>query len=103
MKIVKRAAAVVMSSLLMSASVSTWAAMPAGNMAAPGHAEVIAAANGPLSATKSSLEPSPALQAARQVRGNCRASHIYGAHDVVGDPNTCIINMLTIGHSAAAP
>jgi hypothetical protein len=91
MKRVKSAALVVMSGWLMGVSASAWAAMPAGNMAQPNHAEVIAAANGPLFATESSLEPSLALQAARQDQGKCKASHIYGAADVVGDKNTCIM------------
>ena len=92
MKITKKAAVVVISGLLMSgASVPTWAEMPANSIAAPGHAEVIAAANGPLAATESSLEPSNAVQAARQARSNCTASHIYGADDVVGDQKACIM------------
>jgi hypothetical protein len=77
--------------LMGAASVSTWAGMPAGNLAAPSQAEVLAVANGPLSATEGALEPSMALQAARQVRSNCKASHIYGADDVVGDKNACIM------------
>jgi hypothetical protein len=79
MKMVKSAALVVMSGWLMGVSASAWAAMPAGNMAPPNHAEVIAAANGPLFATEGSLEPSLALQVARQDHGKCRASHIYAA------------------------
>ena len=82
MTIVKRAAVVAISGFLMGASVSAWAGMPTGNMAAPSHIDVIAAANGPLSATEGALEPSMALQATRQVRNNCQASHIYGADDV---------------------
>jgi hypothetical protein len=92
MKIVKQAAVVVISAVLMgAASVSSWAAMPVGNMATWRHAEVITAANGPLSATGSSLEPSLAFQTVSQVRSKCKASHIYGPDDVVGDPNTCIM------------
>jgi hypothetical protein len=48
-------------------------------------------ANGPMSATESSLEPSMALQVARQVRSNFKASHIYGADEVVADQNSCIM------------
>jgi hypothetical protein len=39
-------------------------AMPAGNVAGPSHAEMIAAANGSRLAAESSLEPSLALPAA---------------------------------------
>ena len=91
MTIVKRAAIVAISGLLMGASVSAWAAMPAGNMAAPSHAEVVAAANGPLSATEGSVDPSLALQVAHHIHSNCEASHMYGADDVVGDANACIM------------
>jgi hypothetical protein len=97
MKIVKRAAVVVISGLLMGAASSSWAAMPATNVAGTGQAEVIAAANGPVAATESPLEPSLALQAARLVRSNCKASHIYGADDVVGDKNACIMGGYAIG------
>jgi hypothetical protein len=91
MKRVKSATLVVMSGWLMGVSASAWAAMPAGNMAQPNHAEVIAAASGSLFATEGSLEPSLALQAARQDHVKCKASHIYGAADVVGDKSTCIM------------
>lgn len=91
MKKVKSAALAVISGWLIGASASAWATMPAGNMTEPNHAEVIAAANGPLFAAEGSLEPSLALQAARQDHGRCKASHIYGAADVVGDKNTCIM------------
>jgi hypothetical protein len=91
MKIVKQAAAIVMSGLPMGMSASAWAAMPAGNMTEPNHAEVIAGANGPLFATERSLEPSLPLQAARQDHDKFKASHFYRAADVVGDKNTCIM------------
>jgi hypothetical protein len=91
MKRVKSAALVVMSGWLIGVSASAWAAMPAGNITEPNHGEVIAAANDPLFAAEDSLEPSLALQAARQDHGKCKASHIYGAADVVGDKSTCIM------------
>jgi hypothetical protein len=79
MKIVEKAAAVLVAGLMIGAtSMSSWAAMPAANMAAPSQTEVLAAASGPFSASESLLEPSLALQAARQVHSNCKASHIYG-------------------------
>jgi hypothetical protein len=96
MKIVKSAAMVVISGLLMGASVSARAAMPVDNMASPSHASVIAVANDPLFATVSSLEPSPALQAARQEHNNCKASHMYGADDIVGDKQACIMGGYSI-------
>jgi len=91
MNIRKRATVIVMSGLLMTASLSAWAAMPAYNIAPPNHAEVIATKSGPLFATESLLEPSPALQAARQGHSNCKASHVYGTSGVVGDKHACIM------------
>jgi hypothetical protein len=92
MKIVRKAAVVAIAGFLLGATlVPSWAAMPAANMAAPNQAEVIAAATGPFSATESLLEPSVALQATRQVRSNCKASHMYGADNLVGDPKACIM------------
>lgn len=96
MNIRKTAAVMVMSGLLMTASLSAWAAMPADNMAPSGHAEVIAASNVPLFATVNSLEPSKALQAARQGHSNCKASRIYGTSDVVGDKSACIMGGYSI-------
>ena len=66
-------AIIVMSGLLMTAQLSAWAAVPADNMAPPRHAGVIAAASDPLFAMESLLEPSLALQAARQGNSNCKA------------------------------
>ncbi len=92
MKLVKSAAAGLVAGLVIGAtSISSWAAMPAANMAAPIQAEVIAAATVPLSATQSLLEPSLALKPARQVHSNCKPSHMYGANNLVGDPNACIM------------
>jgi hypothetical protein len=95
MQMVKRAALVVMSGLLIGMSASAWATMPGGNTAEPNHGEMIADANSPLFATEISLEPSVALQAARQGHSNCRASHIYGT-DVVGEKNACIMGGYTV-------
>jgi len=100
MKIEKITAMVVISGLLMGASVSARAAMPVDSMAGSSHGAVIAAANGPLFATVSSLEPSPALQASRQEHNNCKASHMYGADDIVGDKQACIMGGYSISGGA---
>jgi hypothetical protein len=92
MKIVRTVAVVVMAGLLMSAAaVSTWAGMPAGHMPAPGHLQVLAAANGPMSTIEDSVDPSLALQVTHHIHSNCEASHMYGADNVVGDKNACIM------------
>jgi hypothetical protein len=37
----------------------------------------------------------------RKEKTNCEASHLYTSHDVVGDPQTCIMNRLVFGSGAA--
>jgi hypothetical protein len=92
MRIVKTAAVVVMSGLLMSAAAaSTRAGVPAGNMPGPSYPQVLAAANRPMSATEDSVDPSLALQVTHHIHSNCEASHMYGADNVVGDKNACIM------------
>jgi hypothetical protein len=41
--------------------------------------------------------------AARQEETNCQASHLYSSHDVVGDPQTCIMNRLNLSGGGVAP
>jgi hypothetical protein len=96
MRIMKVTAMVMISGLLMGASAPGWAATPVDSVAGSSHGAVIAAANGPLFATVSSLEPSPALQSARQEHNNCEASHMYGADDIVGDKQACIMGGYSI-------
>jgi hypothetical protein len=35
--------------------------------------------------------------APRKPDANCKASHLYSGHDVVGDPEACIMGQYTIG------
>jgi hypothetical protein len=100
MKIAMRVATVVTSVLLMGASVPGWAEMPVNDMAVASPAVVIAQANSPLSVPVSLLEPSSALQAARQDPDNCKAGHLYSQHDIVGDPQSCIKGLFTVGGGA---
>ena len=97
MKITMRVAAVVTSVLLMGASAPGWAAMPVNDMAVASPAVVIARAIDSLSVPVSLLEPSSALQAARQDPDNCKAGHVYSQHDIVGDPQACIKGLFTVG------
>src|SRR6266481_3792988 len=89
MRIFKKAANIAMAGLMMGASASAWAQMPAGNT--PSRAGAALVASGPLSATEIALQPSEQVQAARQLHNNCKASHLYGADDIVGDKSTCIM------------
>jgi hypothetical protein len=93
MRIFKKAANIAMAGLMMGASASAWAQMPAGNT--PSRAGAALVASGPLSATEIALQPSEQVQAARQLHNNCKASHLYGADDIVGDKSTCIMGMYT--------
>ncbi len=38
-----------------------------------------------------------------QDRTNCKVGHIYSQHDIVGDPEACIMGALTISGRGAAP
>jgi hypothetical protein len=92
MKMTKSAVVVAISGFLLGATlVPSWAEMLAASTGAENHAGVIMAADVPLSATESLLEPSLAFQASREVHSNCKASHLYGADNLVGDPKACIM------------
>jgi hypothetical protein len=39
----------------------------------------------------------------RQEESNCKPSHLYSSHDVVGDPQTCIMNRLDLSGGGVAP
>ena len=39
---------------------------------------------------------------ARQPKSQCKASHLYSQHDVVGDPEACIKGSYTIGTGTTA-
>jgi hypothetical protein len=91
MRIVKKAANVALAGLMMGASASVWAQVPAGNTTGAGRAGAALVASGPLSAAEIVMQPSEQVQAARRVINNCKASHLYTADDIVGDKSTCIM------------
>jgi hypothetical protein len=104
MKIVKTTAAALLSSMLIGA-VCTPAWSATGATQAPLDADVIIAKNvvaAPLPAARSWLDPSPVDTAPPQDQTNCKAGHVYSQHDIVGDPQACIMGTLTIGGSSAA-
>ena len=97
MHILKTTAAALLSGLLVgTASVSAWSAT-ATNRSAIAHAEV---------ASSNNLVSSPLaylrwLQAATadekpESSNNCRAGHMYSEHDLVGDPESCIMQGISI-------
>jgi hypothetical protein len=103
MKIVKTTAAALMSSLLIGAAcMPAWSAT--GATPAPISADVMLAKNvtGSLPAPRSWLVPSAVDTTQGQEQTNCKARHLYSQHDIVGDPQACIMGALTIGGSSTA-
>ena len=103
MKIVKTTAAALMSSLLIGAAcMPAWSAT--GATLAPISTNVMLAKNvtGSLPAPRSWLVPSGVDTAPHQDQTNCTARHFYSQHDIVGDPQACIMGALTIGGGSTA-
>jgi hypothetical protein len=102
MNIFKTTAVALMSSLLIgAASMPAWSAT--GATPAPIGADVMLAKNvmeSPVAA-RSWLDPSPVDSTPHQNPSKCKAGHAYSQHDTVGDPQACIMGILTIG--AVAP
>ncbi len=97
MNIVKTTAAALMSGLLIGAAwMPAWPAT--GATPASINAEVMPAKSvvASLPAAPSWLDPSPVDAAQRKDRTNCKAGQLYSQHDVVGDPEACIMGALTI-------
>ena len=96
MNIFKKAANVALAGLMMGASASVWAQVPAGNTTGAGGAGAALVASGPLSAMEVVMQPSEQVQAARKVVDNCKPSHLYAADDIVGDKSTCIMGTYSL-------
>ena len=90
MNIMKTASVAIFSGLIMvsAASISARAAMTGSGSV---NADVVSATNSnpSLNANHSWLEPSPAK--ARPESTNCKPGRIFSQHDVVGDPESCIM------------
>jgi hypothetical protein len=97
MKILKMSAAALISSLVIgSASIPAWAG-PIDAQSVTASVEV-ATADEFLPSTvaeRSWLEPS-AANARPTVTNNCRPGHVYSQHDLVGDPESCIMQGVTL-------
>jgi hypothetical protein len=103
MNILKTTAAALMCSLLIgAASMPVWSA--ADNLAAPtAYAEVVPANTvaPSLLVIRGGVVPSVTEAAPHKDQMNCRAGHLYSQHDIVGDPQACIMGHLTIGGGVA--
>ncbi len=103
----KTAAAAVIAGLLIgTASRPAWSgthATEAATEASTIDAEVMPAQSkaGSLLASPSWLYASRADVTSRQDRTNCKVGHIYSRHDVVGDPEACIMGALNASFRGA--
>lgn len=100
MKILKMSAAAVISSLVIgSASIPAWAGTT-GAQSVTAAVEVVTSNEFAPSAVaeRSWLEPSGA-NARPKATNNCRPGHVYSQHDIVGDPESCIKQGVTLSGS----
>jgi hypothetical protein len=92
----KKAIVVLVPSLLFGIGAPAWSGT--AEQGAPVEAQVMPANSnsntllGMLSSILTRTDPGP-----HQPKGQCKASQLYSQHDVVGDPETCIMNRHTIG------
>src|ERR1700757_1601691 len=105
MNIVKTTAVALMSSFLIGAAcMPAWSA--ANSPAAPtAPAEVMPAntAAPSLLAIRVLFGPSVDEPAPHRDQMNCKAGHLYSQHDIVGDPQACIMGRLTVIRGGVAP
>jgi hypothetical protein len=97
----KKAVVLLIPSLWFGFGAPAWSGT--ADQAAPANAQVMPAnpqgntllgiLNGVLTAT----DPAP-----RQPKSQCKASHMYSQHDVVGDPEACIKGSYTLGNGSMA-
>jgi hypothetical protein len=94
------AAAVISSVVIGSASIPGWSGTT-GTQSVTAAVEVVPSSNFVPSgvAERSWLEPS-AANARPKATTNCRPGHVYSQHDIVGDPESCIKQGVTLPGSA---
>jgi hypothetical protein len=97
----KKAIVVLIPSLLFGIGAPAWAGT--AEQAAPIDAQVMPAGPngnsllGMINSVLTGTDPSP-----RQAKEQCKASHLYSQHDVVGDPEACIIGRYTVGSGSTS-
>jgi hypothetical protein len=102
MKISKRTALALISGLLIgSAFVPPRAALAKDSVVVAEATPIKSVAPSLFGVLSSVIEPS-AVES-RQGKTNCEVLHLYSPHDVVGDPQTCIMNRVVFGASGVAP
>ena len=98
----RKAIVVLIPSLLFGVSApAAWSGT--AEQAAPTNAQVMPAGPsgntllGLLNSVLTGTDPGP-----REPKNECGASHLYSQHDVVGDPEACIMGRYTIGNGSTA-
>jgi hypothetical protein len=97
----KKAIVVLVPSLLFGIGAPAWSGT--AEQAAPTEGQMVQAEPygntllGMLSSILTATDPSP-----RQPQNPCKASHLYSQHDVVGDPEACIMGRYTLGNGATS-
>jgi hypothetical protein len=98
MKILKTSVAAVISSLVIgSAAIPAWSGTTT-TQSVTAAVEMVASNNAAPAkdADRSWLEPS-AANARPKATTNCKPGHLYSQHDVVGDPESCVKQVVTLG------
>jgi len=97
----KKTVLVLVPGLLFGIGAPAWSGT--AEQAAPINAQVMPASPkgntllGLLNSILTGTDPSP-----RQSKSECKASHLYSQHDVVGDPEGCFMGRYTIGNGSMA-
>lgn len=98
MNIVKTTAAGVLFGVLTvaSAAMPAWSAMPGPQSVT---ADTVSATNVASSAQSdpSWLKPEPSVLNARRQASNCKPGRLFSEHDMVGDPESCIMQGAGVG------
>jgi hypothetical protein len=103
MKILRTTAAAVISSFLMAgAGIPAWSASTNQGLTVA-QATATNATVQPATTVLGSLE-FPRFDRRPEAEKNCKPGHIYSAHDIVGDPQACIMAGFSVSgtHSAVA-
>jgi hypothetical protein len=97
----KKAVVLLIPSLWFGFGAPAWSGT--AGRAAPANAQVMPASPnsntllGMLNSVLTGTDPD-----SRQPKSQCKASHLYSQHDVVGDPEACIMYRYAIGNGSAA-
>jgi hypothetical protein len=91
----KKTVAIALSGLLLGgATAPAWSA--SANALAPINAEVMPATNAVEPSLVSFLKPITTDTELHQQRTNCKAPQLYSQHDVIGDPEACIMGQFNL-------